>query len=1428
MATGPTIATAWIKVLPSLEGLQAALVRQSRGSVLEPTVRPAKSTPSIFAASAASLASLFSDKFGKTSAPSFKGSMRNILDSLTSDFSISGKNSGKLFTDGFSGFIGPQGVSGYLKLGAATAGAAVLGRAVGKVGGMLTDMGNEWAGIVARVQNAVGSTGDWNDALRQTKNAASEIGVNMSDLADQASRLTLLAPETIPNYSTALKFTSLLNKNMIATGASTEEAASASRQITQALGKGIVNGDELNSIMENAPEIARMLAKHLGVGVGQLKEMGKNSKITGADLRDAVLENAQQINDEFMKMPVTAARAAKMVLNSWNLSMSGAAIKLSTTIGDALKQVVSGGYVDDMAAGLSAELNKVSDHLGKALTNLVNEFGPHLSQAFAEVNLDPLFDKVNEFIDFIGSISFEQLLNGLKMVAFFGTLAFSGILGGMDKMLGKIPFIGQALVGVKKSFTRLFTAVGTASGEAVSAVGRVVSRIGDWTLSLREPIKSMKQVDSAFDTFKKNISNLDFSKTDQKFQRLVDNMFNGAEKVQDRISAMNDYLQKSTKKASYQQIPQAFFKQLVNLENALKGVDTRGTDMASHFKFNFSKVSQSLSDIIDKSYMLRINVDTDRSEDKLRQFRLDIIKDLSLIHVPDFLQEPIASMVATAVNTMRHLGSGITTVFQAIGPKIGDVFTKTVFPLMQSAGTSIQQTFRNALDPVQHYFAETFGTTLGDFVKGIPHVVGDKLVSAVTSIVDRASSAMSAIKGRFVTIANDTSNPFTAALFSKIVSAADKTSSYLTSTVPGAFKRMTGIVGRSINAIGDRFPALKTIASTTFRGIAEAGVTILGKSMNGLGKTITGVGKAFKGIAHFASSLGITAAATSALTGTISTLYHMDPSQFGQAFVGMTAKMTDSINRFTSVAPAMADAFAKAAPDMIAAITQALPSLVNAFGNLVNTLALAVSNNMPMLVSAFTTGLEDLINMLPLILPSLMDAFSSLFVALAQAMPGLLQTLGNAIVAFIPQLSYFFSSALPTMIEAVGNMLTQIGTMLPGLAKNIAQGLPPLFENIANALPNEINSLMQGVLSLITGVIQSLPIVLPALINGVVQLLAGLVNALPQFISTLMPMIPVIIESLAQTLANSVGALIEGAIQLVNALVQNLPTIISTLIQYIPSIITSIVNALTENVGILINGAVELVLVLVQAMPQIIVALVNAMPQVLMKLGGAIVDNFPTIIKAFGDGFVTLAAALPQLIGVVIGAIPRIVGAIAGAFGTLGSRIVANIGDVPGRIIGMFAGAGSWLVDAGRRILQGLLRGLQEAWSGIANFIGGIGNWIVQHKGPPVYDAQLLVHNGTLIMQGLHKGLMNGFQNVQGFIGDVNNQLSNIGLVDPLTYENGRVRGADMGYAVGAYNGPNGKVINQNFPAKIIRQDDDLYTAYPQLQRIAMNEASMA
>lgn len=156
-----------------------------------------------------------------------------------------------------------------------------------------------------------------------------------------------------------LQMTELLAKAIKVSGASAVEAKSAMLQFGQALGSGKLAGDELRSLLENAPYLMRQLADGIGVPVGALKKLGEDGKLTADVIANALGKAAAQIDADFKKFPQTIESA--MVV-----AQDAAALM-------ALKF--------DELSGTSTVLTGVTKGLGETLDKLADQFGAANTQA---------------------------------------------------------------------------------------------------------------------------------------------------------------------------------------------------------------------------------------------------------------------------------------------------------------------------------------------------------------------------------------------------------------------------------------------------------------------------------------------------------------------------------------------------------------------------------------------------------------------------------------------------------------------------------------------------------------------------------------------------------------------------------------------------------------------------------------------------------------------------------------------------------------------------------------------------------------------------------------------------------------------------------------------------------------------------------------
>ena len=171
--------------------------------------------------------------------------------------------------------------------------------------GKLVDLSDEYTQTTARlnmINDGLQSTADLQDkifASAQNSRAA------YLQTADVVAKLALRAGSVWESNEETIAFAETLNKAFVVAGASQEEMNSASLQLTQALGSGVLRGEELNAVFEAAPNIIQTIADYLGVGIGEIREMASEGQITADVVKNAMLGSAEEIDAQFQSMPMT-------------------------------------------------------------------------------------------------------------------------------------------------------------------------------------------------------------------------------------------------------------------------------------------------------------------------------------------------------------------------------------------------------------------------------------------------------------------------------------------------------------------------------------------------------------------------------------------------------------------------------------------------------------------------------------------------------------------------------------------------------------------------------------------------------------------------------------------------------------------------------------------------------------------------------------------------------------------------------------------------------------------------------------------------------------------------------------------------------------------------------------------------------------------
>ena len=133
--------------------------------------------------------------------------------------------------------------------------------------------------------------------------------------ADAVSKMGIMAKDAFSNNDELIKFTELINKQFTIAGTSAAGIDAAMLQLTQAMSSGVLRGEELNSVFEQAPTIIQTIADYLDVPIGKIREMAADGQITSTIVKNAMLASADEINAKFESMPMTFAQVCTIAKN---------------------------------------------------------------------------------------------------------------------------------------------------------------------------------------------------------------------------------------------------------------------------------------------------------------------------------------------------------------------------------------------------------------------------------------------------------------------------------------------------------------------------------------------------------------------------------------------------------------------------------------------------------------------------------------------------------------------------------------------------------------------------------------------------------------------------------------------------------------------------------------------------------------------------------------------------------------------------------------------------------------------------------------------------------------------------------------------------------------------------------------------------------
>ena len=279
---------------------------------------------------------------------------------------------------------------------------------------------------------------------------------SLEDLGDLYYKTALASKRFGASQEDVLKLTDIVSKSLVIGGADTAQQKSTILQLSQALGSGVLQGDELRSLRENAPILMDAIASFFNTDVGGLKEMGAKGLLTTEKLMQAILASGDAVNSKFAQINPTIGQAITVLGNKFSKLILD--IQNSTGIFGTIAGVILDGV----------------DLIGQAIDWVVQEFGTATPEMMGMLeDFKALWQSLQPLISAIGTIFVNIVVPAMKM---FGRVA-SAVLGAVAQLLQPIADLLGRIAGL------IATASGGMSGLIAKAESGAIERYNNIKMS---------------------------------------------------------------------------------------------------------------------------------------------------------------------------------------------------------------------------------------------------------------------------------------------------------------------------------------------------------------------------------------------------------------------------------------------------------------------------------------------------------------------------------------------------------------------------------------------------------------------------------------------------------------------------------------------------------------------------------------------------------------------------------------------------------------------------------------------------------------------------------------------------------------------------------------------------------------------------------
>lgn len=417
-------------------------------------------------------------------------------------------------------------------------------------------------------------------------------------------------------------------------------------------------------------------------------------------------------------------------------------------------------------------------------------------------------------------------------------------------------------------------------------------------------------------------------------------------------------------------------------------------------------------------------------------------------------------------------------------------------------------------------------------------------------------------------------------------------------------------------------------------------------------------------------------------------------------------------------------------------------AVLNGITGVLKTIDIALQNN------GFKNGIATVFDGMK---QSIIDTFKNINFVLSKVLPSIITAfvqLGNILKPFTPLLKGL-GGGFTTLIAIVGGML--IFQKVAGAVKTLFAALTanPYVLAIAGivALVLAIKNLWdtnKGFRDAVIQIWQSISDFLQPVIEFISGIITNTFTQVSQWftenqqgIQNLIQTVWGVIQGVFDVAMIAIQAVVSLALGQMQAGWEIWSNVISGIVQVAWALISNIFSGSLDNILAVVTFVIKQVQLVIDTVMNVIQGIIKTVWSLIIGDWQGALDGINQIVGAFGN---YITGTFDNVMGLAKDLIKNGIDTIKGIFDSL-SKIN--------------------LFDIGKAIIDGFVKGLKSSWEAGMKFIGGIGDWIREHKGPIRKDRKLLIPAGNAIMNGLNSGLTRGFRDVQSNVSGMGDMIAN-------------------------------------------------------------------